>query len=60
MNELHPLVPKTLQYHQARVRDNVSSGELPNFETDNCDFATRNDITAGEKLCLMWRGRDES
>lgn len=56
LNEVHPMVSKSLQHHRQYARDKQSKGKLPNFEPGDYVLVSRQDMHKNEKLSLRWTG----
>lgn len=54
--ELHPLVAESVRKNRQRSREAASAGTLPNFSEGDYVLVAREEFSAGEKLCLRWRG----
>jgi len=56
VDKLRETAAKTLSDNRQRKRDTNSRGALPNFSEGDFVLLARDEFTAGEKLCLRWRG----
>lgn len=56
MDELHPLVEKSLTQQRNRMRVARQKGDLANFREGDYVLVAREQFHEGEKLCLRWRG----
>ena len=54
--DLHPMVGMELEANRRRKRQAASRGELPNFTEGDFVLVTREDLFAGGKFALRWRG----
>ena len=54
--ELHPVVQMSLKEHRERARKAASRGVPAGFSEGDYVLIAREDFSAGEKLCLRWRG----
>ena len=54
--DLHPIVQSAVSTNRSRGREAAGRGQLPNFTEGDYVLVARDDLTAGEKLSLRWRG----